>query len=263
MKYEILGPLRLVDGDRIATIGARKMEVLLAALLVRPDQVVAVDQLQREIWGSSTPRRAGAGLQVYVSRLRRFLADFSSAANPIITRPPGYLLQLGQNEIDYRDFSRLLHRGRVEAREGRQEAAVASFTEALGLWRGAALEGIPHGPVVEGLIAWLTEARLECVERLIESRLALGHHRELVSELYALTADHPLREPFHRQLMLALYRSRRQADALRGYQSVRTALTEELGLEPSPELRELHHAILRDDPDLEVRTTPRLASHSS
>jgi DNA-binding SARP family transcriptional activator len=252
MRFEVLGRLKVVDGDSSATIGAAKMEALLAVLLVRADHIVPVDQLMREIWVSDPPSQATAGLHVYVSRLRKLLSEFGHSRNPIVTRLPGYRLRLGSDEIDYRCFRRLVQDGRAHAMRDQHPLAVDYFTQALSIWNGSALEGIHHGPILEGFVAWLTETRLECTEMLIDSRLALGQHRELVGQLYALVAENPLHEAFQRQLMLALYRSRRQADALRAYRSTQSALANELGLEPSPELQELHHAILRAEPWLDL-----------
>lgn len=251
MRYELLGPLRVVSEEGTsASIGAQKIETLLAALVIRSDQVVATEQLMTEIWGERVPRRATAGIHVYVSQLRKFLGR-CGGSHPVVTRPPGYVLRSGDDELDYRSFLELVGWGRDRAREGRYEQASNCFENALGMWRGPVLGDLSHGPIVEGFVTWLSETRLECTEMLIDAQLELGRHRELVGQLYSLTAEHPLRESFSRQLMLALYRSERQADALEVYQSVRKTIHEELGLEPCRALQELQHGILTADYELE------------
>jgi SARP family transcriptional regulator, regulator of embCAB operon len=252
VKYELLGPLRVIgeDGSR-ASIGAQKIETLLAVLLIRSGQVVAAEQLMTEIWGDRAPRRASAGLHVYVSQLRKFLGRCGDGDAPVVTCPPGYVLRAGAGELDHESFLRLVDQGRRYAREGRNEEAVAVFEDALAMWRGPVLGDQCHGPIVAGFVSWLTEARLECTEMLMDAQLRLGRHRELVGRLYALTAEHPLREAFTRQLMLALYRSDRQADALEVYRSVRRTINRELGLEPCRALQQLQQSILAADFELE------------
>jgi DNA-binding SARP family transcriptional activator len=157
------------------------------------------------------------------------------------------MLRLGSDEYDFYCFQDLVSSGRDHARAQRYEEAVSCLSAALSLLRGPALDHARNGPIVEGFATWLSEARIECVEMLVDSRLMLGRHRELVGALYSLTAEYPLREVFYRQLMLALYRSERRADALQVYQSARRTLRDELGLEPGRVLREVHQAILSAD----------------
>ena len=251
MRYEVLGPLRVVNGDCIGSIGAQKVQVLFAVLLIRADQVVGVDQLMYEIWGERVPSRAVAALHVYVSQLRKFLSHPDRIGNPIETRPPGYVLHRGADELDLNDFQRSATQARAHLRAGRHEEAAVAYQAALDLWRGPALGDLRTGMLISGFARWLEETRLECLERLLEARLALGQHRELVGHLYALVAEFPLHETFHRQLMLALYRSGRQADALSAYRSARQILHGELGLEPGRPLRALQQAILADGEDLD------------
>jgi DNA-binding SARP family transcriptional activator len=247
VRYEILGPLRVTDENGSRSIGAPKIEALLAVLLIRVDQVVALDQLISEIWGDRAPRRATAGLHVYVSQLRKFLHRPGRADSPIVTRFPGYLLRRGVDELDSHMFLRLVDEGRAHAREQRHALAADRFTEALGLWRGPTLNDLRHGPITEGFVTWLTETRLECVELQMDSQLQLGRHREIVGRLYSLIAEEPMREAFYRQLMLALYRSERQADALTVYQTARRTLNDELGLEPGRALQDIQRGILQGD----------------
>jgi len=252
VRYELLGPLRVVgDEGTSASIGAQKIETLLAVLLIRADQVVATEQLMTEIWGDRVPRRATAGIHVYVSQLRKFLNRCGGSSSPVVTRPPGYVLRSGTDELDHQSFLRLVGWGRDHVRDRRYEEASACFENALEMWRGPVLGDLSYGPIVEGFVTWLSETRLECTEMLIDAQLELGRHRELVGRLYSLTAEHPLREAFSRQLMLALYRSDRQADALEVYRSVRQTINDELGLEPCRALQELQHGILTADYELE------------
>jgi DNA-binding SARP family transcriptional activator len=253
MRYEILGPLRVVDENGTSFVSARKIETVLAALVIRSDQVVAFDQLMAEIWGDQLPRRATAALHVYISELRKFLRRPGRRENPVVTIAPGYLLRKGSDEIDFHQFLRLVDHGRTKLRECHYEEASAVFEEALGLWRGRPLDDLGASTIIGSFVTWLTELRLECLEMLADSNLKLGRHREIVGHLYSLTTENPFREAFYRQLMLALYRSDRQADALQVYHSVRKTLNEELGLEPCRALRDLQRAILADDGQLDPR----------
>jgi DNA-binding SARP family transcriptional activator len=245
--------LRVVDGDECSSISARKIETVLAVLLIRCDQVVALDRLIDEIWDHAPPRRAMAGLHVYISQVRKFLSRPGPAENPVVTQAPGYLLRRGDAEIDFQLFLEAAERGRALMRDRRHEEAVACLEAALGLWRGPVLGDLRSGPIIEGFVTWLTEARLESQELLIEAFLRLGRQREVIGRLYSLVAENPLRETYYRQLMLALYRSDRRADALRVYQAARTMLREELGLEPCRALRDLQQAILTADQRLDLR----------
>ncbi|MFI9274298.1 BTAD domain-containing putative transcriptional regulator [Kitasatospora sp. NPDC052896] len=247
MKYQLLGSLRVIDGNTTSFVSAQKVETLLAALLVRSDHVVTADQLMTELWGERLPRRAAAGLHVYVSELRKFLSRPGRADSPIVTRSSGYVLRLRSDEIDYQSFLELTDLGRKLLREQRPEEAVDCFERGLALWRGPALGDIGDGPILRSFATWLTEVRLDCAEMHVDAQLQLGHHRELVGHLFALIAESPLRETFYRQLMIALYRSERRAEALKVYQSARGTLIDELGLEPCSALQELHRAILAAD----------------
>ncbi|MEX5634704.1 AfsR/SARP family transcriptional regulator [Parafrankia sp. FMc2] len=253
MRYEVLGPLRVLGKPGSPTIGARKVKILLSVLLIRADQLVTVDRLMEEIWDCEPPRRATAAVHVYVSQLRKFLLRPNVPGNPIGTRPGGYQLMRGDDDIDLHDFQRLMQRGRTDARAGRHAEAVENFDAALRIGRGPVLADLRDSAMISAFVTWIDEMRLECVEARIDSALLLGQHRELVGQLYSLTAEHPQRESFHRQLMLALYRSERQADALRAYGRVRDILRGELGLDPGLPLRELHDAILAADGRLDLR----------
>jgi DNA-binding SARP family transcriptional activator len=253
MRYDILGPLRLTGARGSTYIGARKVETLLAALLIRSGHVVASNRLQEEIWGGSPPRRAAAATHVYVSQLRKILAPAGGGPSPIVTRPAGYVLQLGSDDqTDLHEFEGRVRQGRTQLDEGRYEAACASLKSALEMWRGPALVGVSGGPMIGAFVSYLEDARVQCYEMLMEAQLTMGRHRELVARLQELITEYPLSEVFYRQLMLALYRSERQAEALMVYDSARRVLNEELGLEPGQPLRELQRAILLADPGIEL-----------
>ncbi|MFF7634694.1 BTAD domain-containing putative transcriptional regulator [Kitasatospora sp. NPDC008050] len=247
MKYQLLGSLRVIDGNSTTFLSAQKVETLLAALLVRSDHVVTTDQLMNELWGEQLPRRASAGLHVYISELRKFLNRPGRADSPIVTRSSGYMLRLRNDELDHQAFLDLTELGRRHLREQNHEEAVDCFERGLALWRGPVLGDLGDGPILRSFATWLTEVRLDCAEMYVDARLQLGRHRELVGYLFSLIAESPLRETFYRQLMVALYRSERRAEALKVYQSARSTLIDELGLEPCSALQELHRAVLAAD----------------
>jgi SARP family transcriptional regulator, regulator of embCAB operon len=247
LPFHILGTLRVVNDDVVDAPSAHKVNTLLATLLIRANQVVSADQLLVELWGEHPPRRALAGLHVYVSQLRKFLATVLPGPERVLTRPPGYLIQVDADEVDALVFRRLVHQGRNYVRAGRHEEASAAFAQALELSREPVLDNLRESGIVARFATWVEELRLECTEMLVECDFTLGRHRELVGFLHELVAEHPLHEAFHRQLMLALYRCDRRADALGVYQAARETITSELGLEPCRAMRELHHAILLGD----------------
>jgi SARP family transcriptional regulator, regulator of embCAB operon len=247
LRYEILGTLRICDGGRSSSISAKQMEILLAALLVRRNQTLSIAQLITEIWGENPPQRAHAALHVYISHLRKLLRRPSQTESPIVTWSPGYYIQVDSGELDLDEFTRHVNQARSSVRAGQYAAAEEASTAALKLWRGPALDRVRDGPIVSAMAMWLDETRIECTELLIESGLALGRERELIGQLYALTSEYPLQETFYRQLMLALYRSERQADALEVYRIARELLNSELGVEPGPNLKEVQRAILLAD----------------
>jgi DNA-binding SARP family transcriptional activator len=245
MRYQVLGPVRVVRQGREFLANARKIELLLAVFITRANEVVSVGQLIAELWGEDPPRRANAALHVYVSQLRKLLANSEKAGTGIMTRPPGYLLVQGTDEIDVQDFQRLVDRGRHLLEGADAHGAEQEFRAALALWRGPVFGDVQgDGPIVRGFTAWAQEAQQECLELHMEALLAAGRHRQVVGPLYQLVSQHPLRESFYRQLMLALYRSDRQADALGVFQMAQRALDTELGVQPCRTLRDLHRTIL-------------------
>jgi DNA-binding SARP family transcriptional activator len=250
LDFRLLGPLEVADGGRVLALGGAQQRALLAVLLLRANEVVSMDRLIDELWGDEPPATAAKVVQVYVSQLRKALAQ--AGREPVIgTRPPGYVARVEPDELDVARFERELDRARRARSAGNPEEAARLLREALALWRGQALADFSYEPFAQPAIARLEELRLVALEERVESDLALGRDSDLVGEVEALVAQYPLREGLRGQLMLALYRSGRQAEALDAYQQARSVLVEELGIDPSPSLQELEKAILRQDPVLE------------
>ena len=248
-EFRILGPVEvLVDGRRVALPGVRQRE-LLAILLLHAGEVVSAERLIDELWGERPPERAANTLRATVSRLRKLLHT-QNGDQLLLTRPDGYVLQIEPKQLDLRRFETLVAEGREALSAGDADRSSAILREALALWRGHALGDLDFGSLGRTEVVRLQEARMGALEQRIEADLQRGQHAALVGELEALTAQHPYRETLRRQLMLALYRSGRQAEALDVYQATRRLLADELGLEPGAELRRLQAAILRQDPAL-------------
>jgi DNA-binding SARP family transcriptional activator len=247
MDFRLLGPLEVSEHDRALALGGVKQRSLLAILLLQANELVSTDRLIDQLWGAAPPATAAKSIQVYVSRLRKALGE-----GRLATHTPGYVLRIEPSELDLARFERLAG----EARRAAPETAARKLREALALWRGPALADLAYESFAQVEIGRLEEMRLAVLERRIDADLALGRHAELVGELEALVSRYPLRERLRCQLMLALYRSARQAEALDAYRAARRELSEELGLEPSEELKRLEQAILRQDPALEL---PQLA----
>ena len=247
MEFRILGPLEVWDGGGEVSLGGPKPRALLAVLLLHANEVVPTDRLIDELWGEDSPEDAAAALRVNVSRLRKALAQ-----DVLTTRAPGYVIRVEPDELDLHRFERLVDEGRSLLARGLASDASERLRDALALWRGPALADFAYESFAQAAIARLEEIRLAALELRIDADLALGRHDELVGELEALVAEHPLRERLRMYLMTALYRSGRQAEALDAYQEARRALVDELGIDPSPALQELERAILRQDPALDV-----------
>jgi YVTN family beta-propeller protein len=262
IEYRILGSFEVrVDGQLVA-LGGEKPRAVLAILLLYRNEVVSADRLIDELWGEVPPASAPRTLRVYVSRLRKALdasGEPSAAAvprdGPLVTHGGGYLLRVGPGELDLERFRELAERGRDALAAGRPGEAATMLREALGMWRGPPLSDFAYESFAQAAIAQLEELRLATVETRVEADLALGHARELVGELRDLVARNPLRERLRGQLMLALHRSGRQAEALEAYQEFRHRMSEELGLEPGPSLRQLELAVLARDPALDPSLT--------
>ena len=254
LEFRILGPLEVSGEEGPLPLGGRRERVALALLLLHANSRVSRDELGAALWGESPPATAANAIQVVASRLRK-LVDPGAALS---TERGGYLLRIDPEQLDLHRFERLLEEGRAALADGRPEAASARLREALDLWRGPALADLGYEPFAQGHIARLEELRLVALEDRVEADLALGRHASLVAELTTLVREQPLRERLRAQLMLALYRSGRQADALAAYQEARETLVDELGVEPGAELRDLNRQILNQDAALAApQTLPR------
>ena len=245
MEYRILGPLALVEDERDLAPAGAKQQALLGIFLLHPGETLSRDRLIDELWGSRPPETAGNTLQVYVSQLRKLLPP-----GALVTRLPGYALEVDPEALDASRFERLARGGRDALARGDSAGASTALERALALWRGPVLAGVAFEGTAAGEAARLEELRVSAAEDRIDAGLALGRHAELVGELEALVAEHPLRERLRGQLMVALYRSGRQADALDVYQRTRAELVDQLGIEPGPQLQELQRAVLAQDPAL-------------
>jgi YVTN family beta-propeller protein len=246
MEYRVLGPLEVRDGERSLPLAGAKQRALLALLLVNANRVVSRDRLVEELWGERPPGAAVQSVQVYVSRLRKLLPP-----ETLLTRPPGYLLEIGSDELDLQRFERLLADGREALARGDPERASTVLRGALALWRGPALAEFAFDAFAQAEIGRLEDLRLVAVEERIAADLALGRHADLIGELEALIAENPHLEHLRGELMLALYRSGRQAEALEAYRDARRALVDELGIEPSAALQRLEKQILTQDKELD------------
>ena len=247
MEFGVLGPLEVLHEGRAVRIAGPRERALLAVLLLRPGEVVSADRLIDLLWGDEVPGNAPNALQAVVTRLRKALGPHGR--DLLVTRTPGYALAVGHDQVDAVRFQGLLDRA---ARRLPDDPAAASvlLEQALGLWRGPALQDLADQPLAQHEIGRLEELRLAALETRIEAELALGRHGEVIGDLQPLVAAHPLRERLQGQLMLALYRAGRQAEALEVYQQARAVLGEELGLDPGPGLQALQAQILRQDPSL-------------
>ncbi|HEX7311802.1 MAG TPA: BTAD domain-containing putative transcriptional regulator [Gaiellaceae bacterium] len=247
MRFRILGPLEVEGPSGTIPLAGAKQRVLLMLLLLRANDVVPTGTLIELLWPEEPPADAAKALQVQVSRLRRALE-----ADVLRTLPGGYLLDVDPGEFDLRRFEELAAAGRELLAQGDAAAARGTLNEALELWRGTPLAEFAANPLARREAGRLEELRLTALEDRIDADLALGAHGQLVGELEALVARHPLRERLRAQLMLALYRAGRQADALAAYRDARHALVDELGIEPGRQLQDLEQSILRQDTALDL-----------
>ena len=258
LQFRILGPLEVADRGEALELGRPRQRALLAALLIRANEPVARDLLIDELWGAAPPAAATNVLQSYVSRLRRVLGR-----DTIVTGAKSYRIAIDPGQLDLEHFERLVGEGRQQHLDGEDATAARTLREALALWRGPPLIDFRGEAFAEGAIARLEELRLAALELRVEADLALGEDARLVGELEQLIAEHPLRERLRGQLMLALYRAGRQADALKAYQDARRVLVDQLGIEPGEALSELEHAILLHDPSLASTTGEAKGSRAS
>jgi predicted ATPase/DNA-binding SARP family transcriptional activator len=266
VEFAVLGPLEATrDGARIA-LHAGRQKALLALLLIHANEVVPSERLIDELWGAAPPASAAHSLQVYVSRLRKALEPERAPGTPaqvVVTRTPGYGVRVGEHALDLFCFERLLGEGRQALRDGDPQAAVSRLGQALGLWRGAALVDFAYEAFAQAEAARLDELRVGALEDKIEAELALGRHGELIGDLETVAHDNPLRERLWAQWMLALYRSGRQAEALRAYQELRAHLGDELGITPSQELVGLEEAIVLQKSELDWQPPEQVTSSAA
>jgi DNA-binding SARP family transcriptional activator len=250
MQFGVLGPLRVVagDSDEPGVVSAARLRVLLAVLLWRANQPVPVDELAEMVWDGEPPARAAEAARALIMRLRRGLGE--RAAARIVTRAPGYVIEVSRDELDASRFETLTWETGAAVRACRWADAARTAATALGLWRGAPLLDIPSQMLRDQWVPHIEQLRVQALEWRIEADLHDRRHEQLIPELRDLTARHPLREHFHAQLMLALVRSGRQAEALAAYQEARRALVGELGIDPGAELCQLHERILAGDASL-------------
>ena len=246
IQARLLGPLEIEHDGRPVAVGGRAQRALLARLLLDAGRTVSVDRLVDDLWGENAPASAQKMVQIYVSTLRKALPE-----GVIVTRSPGYAIELPPEATDLVRFERLRERGRAALAAGSPSEARDLLRGALALWRGPALAEFQE-PFAEIEARRLEDQHLATLEDRIDADLALGGDSSLIGELEAVVARHPLRERARGQLMVALYRAGRQADALEGHRRFREMLSEQLGIEPSPVLRELELRILQHDPALDV-----------
>jgi len=260
VEFRILGPLEVRESEREVPLGRGKQRALLALLLLHRDQTISTDRIVDELWGEQAPPTAAKIVQNHVLQLRRALENGGSAGAHLVTRGRGYMLRVEPGKLDLDTFQQLVEAGERALGSGDAAEAAETLREALALWRGPPLADFAYEPFAQNAIARLEELSLSTLERRIEADLALGRHADVVGELKELVSAHPLREGFRTQLMLALYRSGRQAEALDVYRDARRSLVEELGIDPSPALQQLEQAILRQElPPAPERPAPAAA----
>ena len=257
LDFRILGSLQVLDEGRVIALGGSKQRALLAVLLLHANETLRTDRLIDELWGEHPPATAAKTVQVHVSRLRKVLASGAGDGSEalVVTREHGYELALDPERVDAHRFERLVVEGRADLAADEPRRAASALEAALAMWRGRPLDDLAYEPFAQREIARLEDLHVAALEEMIDAKLALGAHGEVVGRLEGLIADHPYRERLRAQLMLALYRCDRQADALQAYQDARRILVEELGIEPSERLRQLERGVLAQDQALAVPAT--------
>ncbi|MEV4053684.1 AfsR/SARP family transcriptional regulator [Amycolatopsis sp. NPDC049688] len=247
--FRLLGPLELTKGNVRYTPTAHKVRQVLAILVSRSNRVVGIDSIIEELWHDRQPRTAWTTTQTYIYQLRKLFDELgmNSGGEILVTRAPGYVLEVPDSEIDVRMFDGLVRQGRALIETGRTETAVHVLRKAEDLWSGPALSNMSCGPLLESYTAHLEEMRIDALELRVSAEMRLGHHRELIAELRSLIKEHSLNEWLHAQLITALSRSGRRGEALRAYRELRLLMNTELGLEPSVELQRVHQDVLAAD----------------
>lgn len=255
VRFRVLGPLQVTVDDTPVVLGGAKQQMVLAVLLLNAGQVVSADRIIESVWGEDANDRGAGNLQVYVSNLRRALAVASERLghHVIETQRPGYVVRVDAVQLDQLGFERYRSEGERAWLNGDAAGARAAFRLALDLWTGEPLAGLDLDPSWNGVVTGLQRAQLATMVALADTELATGRHREFLDQLSTWCTEHPLDERLRGQLMLALYRCGLQADALREFADARERLLDELGIDPSRELRELEDQILRQDSALDLR----------
>jgi len=261
VELRILGPVELTADRRSLNIGGPRQRTVLAMLALNVNRVVPVERLIDAVWDDAPPRTARGQIQICVSALRKLFAE-AGKEQAILVQSPGYLLALESDELDSERFGALVSAAKQQAAGGRADEAVATLRQAIAMWRGCALAGVPSDLVQRGA-TMLEQQRMAALEERIRLDLALARHEEIIAELRALCEEYRLHEQLHSYLMVALYRSGRQADALEVARRTRYTLSEEIGIEPSPELQQLELAILNQDASLELPASAKPASWSA
>jgi DNA-binding SARP family transcriptional activator len=254
VKFKILGPLEIVAGSKRLELGGTRQQIVIATLLLNANRVVTMDRLLEAIYGEDLPPTARSQAQISISSLRRLFASSSREAI-ITTRPHGYVVEVDGGRLDSQMFDELIAAARVARDANHLDEAVACYRDALRLWRGPTLDGI-DSQLIRVAASRLDEQRIATIEDRINLELDLGRHHELVGELTELVGEFPLREQLRGQLMLALYRCDRTAEALQAYQQARRTMIDELGIEPGERLQQLEHAVLTSDPSLDPPAEP-------
>jgi DNA-binding SARP family transcriptional activator len=255
LSFRLLGPLEVAGGTRSCRVVGTRLAALLAALLLNGDRVVSTGRLARALW-DAPPRAARSNIRTYVAELRRLLVDAGGQRSLLTTEPTGYRLRIGPHELDAVRFERLAEQGERALRLAGPGAALPAFERALSLWRGEALAGLAATSLLRDEAARLEERRYAVVEQWASAALAVGRHREVVTELVRLVRTQPLRERAWELLMLALYRDGRQAEALAAYRQVYRVLGEELGVTPGAALQTRQRQLLAHDPALDAPVPP-------
>ncbi|MCM2427007.1 AfsR/SARP family transcriptional regulator [Streptomyces sp. RKAG337] len=259
MQFKVLGPLEVVVADRAVTPQPAKIRSLLAMLCVKSGTVVSRECLIDALWAGDTPRTARTALQVYVSKLRKYLDLHGGLAGRLMTKPHGYVFELEPEQLDLREFDILSRWDGEAGTAGSPGEALDSLQAACLLWRGPALADLRGLPAFDKLARQLDEKRINVLERRFDMQLSLGQHKRIIGELYGLVDEYPMWESIHAQLMISLYRSGRVAESLEAYRRIRNTLVLELGLEPGDGIRGLHQSILGRDPALDEERKLSLA----
>jgi DNA-binding SARP family transcriptional activator len=247
VRFSVLGPLQIWVRDHECAPRTPKVLQVLAMLLVRANRTVETESLINELWGERPPRSALTTIQTYIYQIRKLIERQQISRrgeDALVTRPPGYLLRIPPEQLDFEQFRQLRHRGRTHLSAGEFREASAALRGALALWSENPLSNVKLGPQLEAHVADLQEQMRITLQSAIESEMNLGLHRELIGELRSLIATYPLDEWFHQQLMLALDRSGRRSDALHVYRNLRGLLNGELGIDPSEAIQNLHRLLL-------------------